>query len=131
MCPQALLAAVEDELARALEGATRLVASAADLGIGEELRHDVCLPFSTAQWQGRMLVQRGSNAEETRRPFSAPCSSRWAVGGIGLEFRGVARRVIDDCDDSGPRHWSTVDPRGNRCLQTTVWGGSTNGETNT
>ena len=65
--PLALLAAVEDELARALERAARLVASAADLGVGEELRH-VCLPFSTAvQWQGRMLVERGSTAEATRR----------------------------------------------------------------
>src|SRR6056300_1392145 len=52
VCPLALLAAVEDELARALEGAARLVASTADLGVGEELRH-VCLPFPmlTAQWQ--------------------------------------------------------------------------------
>ena len=40
--PLALLAAVEDELARALERAARLAASAADLGVGEELRH-VCL----------------------------------------------------------------------------------------
>ena len=40
--PLALLAAVEDELARALERAARLVAGAADLGVGEELRH-VCL----------------------------------------------------------------------------------------
>ena len=64
--PLALLAAVEDELARALERAARLVASAADLGVGEEIRH-VCLPFSTAQWQGQMLVERGSTAEETRQ----------------------------------------------------------------
>jgi len=48
----ALLAAVEDELARALERAARLIASAADLGVGEELRH-VCLPFSTAQQRGK------------------------------------------------------------------------------
>ena len=66
--PLALLAAVEDELACALEGAARLVASAADLGVGEELRH-VCLLslYSSAQWQGLMLVERGSTAEETRR----------------------------------------------------------------
>jgi len=31
-------------------------------------------------------------------PFSAPCSGRGAVGGIGLEFRGLVG------DDSGPRH---------------------------
>ena len=75
--PLALLAAVEDELARALERAARLVASAADLGVGEELRH-VCLPFSTAQWRGRMLLlregrlQRSLDGEERAGSFALP-----------------------------------------------------------
>ena len=77
--PLALLAAVEDELARALEVAARLVASAADLGVGEELRH-ACLPFSTAQWQGQMLVERGSTAEETRQPLFSSLVSLSLLG---------------------------------------------------